>query len=191
MHLDELSEKLWTLIPFDQTQSLALFEMAQERLQKRQFRQAGLAAIQNVNDSSLQIRNDEIFWLDAKSDDLSKAEKDFLSFIENLREEIKNDFRVSLSEFECHFAFYDKGHYYQKHRDTTAANNKRVFSFVLYLNENWNDADGGHLVGYDQDKVIFRVKPELGQMILFRSDLEHEVMPTQCGRFSLTGWFRK
>ena len=62
---------------------------------------------------------------------------------------------------------------------------------MLYLNEDWKESDGGHLIGYDQDKVIFRVKPELGQMILFRSDLEHEVMPTQRGRFSLTGWFRK
>jgi SM-20-related protein len=190
-HLDELSEKMWTLIPFDQVQSSDLLKSAQRRLQNHQFRQAGLAAIQSVSDSSLQIRNDEIFWLDSKSHDLSEVEKKTLIFLENLRQEIKNDLRVSLSEFECHFAFYDTGHFYQKHRDITSTNNKRVFSFVLYLNENWKDTDGGHLVGYDQENIIFRIKPELGQMILFRSDLEHEVMPTLRGRFSLTGWFRK
>lgn len=191
MHLDELAEKMWTLIPFDLTQSSALLKNAQHRLQNQEFRQAGLAAIQNITDSSLQIRNDEIYWLDTKCQNLSEDEKRFLNFLETLRQEIKNEMRVSLTEVECHFAFYNEGHYYQKHRDTTSINNKRFFSFVLYLNENWKDSDGGHLVGYDQENVIFRIKPEIGQMIIFRSDLEHEVMPTLRRRFSLTGWFRK
>lgn len=195
MHLDELSEKRWTLINFDQHQSAALLKSAQQRLQNQQFRQAALASTQKVSDSSLQIRNDEIFWLDAKSDSLSEAEKAFLHLLETLRFEMKNDLRVALHEVECHFAYYDQGHYYQKHRDTTVQNNKRVFSFVLYLNPEWKDEDGGHLVGYeaaqDSEQILFKIKPELGNMILFHSDLEHEVQPTKRGRFSLTGWFRK
>lgn len=178
-------------MPFDRVQSARLLQNAQRRLQNHQFRQAGLAAIQNINDSSLQIRNDETFWLDAKNPDLSDTEKEFLTFLDFLRHELRNHFRVSLSEFECHFAFYDKGHYYQKHRDITSTNNKRIFSFVLYLNENWQDLDGGHLIGFDQDKIIFQIKPEMGSLIIFRSDLEHEVKPTRRGRFSVTGWFRK
>ncbi len=191
MHLDDLSEKKWTLIPIDQQLCLALHKCAITRLQMHQFRQAGLAAVQNVNDASLKIRNDEIFWLDAKAHELSDIETQTLAFLDNLRLEIKENLRVSLTEFECHFAFYDKGHYYQKHRDTTSANNKRVFSFVLYLNENWQDSDGGQLIGYEQQEVLFQIKPAIGNLILFRSDLEHEVMSTFRGRFSLTGWFRK
>lgn len=187
-HLDELSENLWTVIPFDIQQSAALLECAKLRLQNNQFRQAALASTQKVASS---IRNDEIFWLDAKSDDLQAAEKKILYFLDKLCSEIKNDLRVSLSEFECHFAFYDKHHFYHKHRDTTSQNNKRVFSFVLYLNPNWNADDGGLLVGYDQEKILFKIKPEMGQMIIFQSDLEHEVQPTLRGRYSLTGWFRK
>lgn len=190
-HLDELSDKMWTLIPFDRAQSLSLLNCAQERLQSQQFRDAGLAAVQNINESTLRIRNDQIFWLDAKSNNLSVSEKKFLAFLEQFQSELKNDLRISLTEVETHFAFYDKGHYYHKHKDTTQNNNKRVISFVLYLNEDWQESDGGHLVGYKDDEVIFRIRPELGKMIVFTSDLEHEVLPTQRGRFSLTGWFRK
>lgn len=187
-HLDELSEKMWTLIPFDNQQSADLLKCAHLRLQSDQFRPAALASTQKV---TAEIRNDEIFWLDTKVHDLSEIEKEFLNFLEKFCSEIKNDLRVSLSEFECHFAFYDKGHFYQKHRDSTAQNNKRVFSFVLYLNPDWKDEDGGHLIGYNQEEILFQVAPELGQLIVFRSDLEHEVKPTLRGRFSLTGWFRK
>jgi len=187
-HLDELSEKMWTLIPFDKQQSANLLKCAHLRLQSDQFRAAALASTQKV---TTEIRNDEIFWLDAKARDLSSVEKDFLNFLESLCAEIKNDLRVSLSESECHFAFYSKGHFYQKHRDTTSLNNKRVFSFVLYLNPDWKNEDGGQLVGYSNEDVLFKILPEMGQLIVFRSDLEHEVKPTLRDRFSLTGWFRK
>lgn len=187
-HLDELSEKMWTVISCDRGQSELLLKTAQDRLQKAQFRPAALAATQKVTS---QIRNDEIFWLDAKSNNLSGIESDFLDFLEKLRNELKNEMRVSLTEVECHYARYEAGHYYQKHRDTTSQNNKRVFSFVLYLNPNWKNEDGGQLMGYENEKTLFQMQPELGQLILFRSDLEHEVKPTQRDRLSLTGWFRK
>lgn len=187
-HLDELSEKMWTLIPLDIQRCSTLLECAQHRLQNDQFRQAALASTQQVRP---EIRNDKIFWLDAKAADLAPAEKEFLLFLDGLRLEIKNDLRVGLSEFECHFAFYDKGHFYQKHRDATSQNNRRVFSFVLYLNPEWTADDGGHLVGYSDQNILFQIKPELGRMILFRSDIEHEVQATLRGRLSLTGWFRK
>lgn len=187
-HLDELSEKKWTLLSINPQLSSSLLQKAQDRLIQKQFRQAELAAAQNVVSA---VRNDKIFWLDAKIANLDNSEKEILSTLDHLLHEIKNDLRVSLKEVECHYAFYDKGHFYKKHRDTTAFQNKRVFSFVLYLNSDWNPEDGGYLVGYEEKEILFQIKPEMGNMILFHSDLEHEVKPTSRGRFSLTGWFRK
>lgn len=186
-HLEELSEKLWTVISVPLETCLQILQQAQQRRQNKQFRPAALAATQKI---ASQIRNDEIFWLDAKANDLAEVEKKFLNFIEQVREELKNEFRVSLNEVECHYACYEKGHFYQKHRDTTTQNNRRLFTFVLYLNPDWNQADDGQIVGYDEDKVLFKLQPQLGKMLLFRSDLEHEVRPTLRDRISLTGWFR-
>jgi SM-20-related protein len=187
-HLDELAEKMWTLISFDIDTSADLLQCAKSRLEQHQFRDAGLALNQKVRS---EIRNDRIYWLDAAQTDLKSVEKKILAQLESLRHELKQDLRVGLDEVECHYAYYEKGHYYQKHRDTTAHDNKRVFSFVLYLNPDWKNQDGGELVGYEEGHSIFNVKPELGRMILFRSDLEHEVKSTNRGRYSLTGWFRK
>jgi SM-20-related protein len=188
-HLDELSEKMWTLISIDPSFSLKLQQSAKQRLSERLFRDAELAASKKVVST---IRNDQIFWLDSKAQPLTAIENETLHSLQKMLIEIKENLRVFLDHVECHFAFYDKGHFYRKHRDTTEQNNKRIFSFVLYLNENWKADEGGELVGYGpQQEELFLIQPVLGQMILFRSDLEHEVKPTHRERLSLTGWFRQ
>lgn len=187
-HLDELSEKMWTLIPIEREWGLKLQQMARLRLQLQLFRPAELAASRKVE---AQVRNDQIFWLDAKSNSLDAAEMQFLNALEQLKADLKTGLRIYLESVECHYAFYEKGHYYQRHKDITLQNNKRIFSFVIYLNESWQDQDGGHLMAYQDQEVLFKIKPESGQMIIFRSDLEHEVKPTFRDRLSLTGWFRQ
>ncbi len=186
-HFDELSEKMWTLIPIDPEISLKLRQNAEVRLKAQQFRPAELAATKKV---STAIRNDQIFWLDAKSPTAADCEIEFLYTLQSIMNALREEMRVSLRYIECHYAFYQKGHYYQKHRDTTSVDNKRIFSFVLYLNENWQIQDGGELVGYDGAETIFTVRPYLGQLIIFRSEIEHEVKITARDRLSLTGWFR-
>lgn len=187
-HIDEISEKMWTLVPCSQKQSEDLLQCALKRMQHGQFRAATLAATRKVTE---QIRNDQIFWLDSQQNDLEPAESEFLQCLDSLRQTLQTEFRISLSEIECHYAHYEPGHFYQKHRDTTVQNNHRVFSFVLYLNKDWQSQYGGQLIGYQRQEVAFEIQPELGQMILFRSDLEHEVKITERDRWSLTGWFRK
>ena len=188
-HLDELSEKMWTLISIDPEFCLQLRQSAKQRLEHQLFRQAELALNKKIIS---EIRNDQIFWLDEKTDSKTPAEEKILHNLQALQSELKTNLRVFLDSFECHYAFYDKGHFYKKHRDTTSHNNKRIFSFVIYLNPNWQPEDGGQLVGYQADgEVSFEIRPELGHLLLFRSDLEHEVKPTTRERLSLTGWFRQ
>lgn len=187
-HLDELSDQMWTTFFVDPIFSSRLQQKANLRLQMQLFRDAGLAASNQVQS---QIRNDKIFWLDAKLPDLSEIESSALHSLDQLRQQIRTDLRVSLGEVECHYAFYEKGHFYKRHRDTTSQNNKRIFSFVLYLNDNWKEDDGGALMAYGNEKILFSIQPEIGKMILFRSELEHEVLITNRDRLSLTGWFRQ
>jgi len=69
-----------------------------------------------------------------------------------------------------------------------------MFSLVLYLNDAWQETDGGQLrvypLHYPEGVDVF---PQGGRAVFFRSDqLEHEVIPApKRERMSITGWFKK
>ncbi len=63
---------------------------------------------------------------------------------------------------------------------------------MYYLNEEWNEEDGGKLRIYSKkgDKKYFDLAPMLDTLIIFRSqDVEHEVLPTFHQRMALTIWY--
>lgn len=132
------------------------------------------------------IRNDSTYWLENSH----PTESLLFDELNQLMQSLKNYFRLSLSNFECHFALYPQGHFYKKHVDQTAENNKRFFSFVIYLNTEWTEKDGGRLIGYQAESPMFEVLPLSGRMTVFRSDIPHEVEIAYKPRRSLAGWFR-
>lgn len=191
-YFEELAEKGWVLFNLDTPLLLQLRSSAEQRWKLEQFQEAAITqSLQILAETAHQtIRSDSTLWLDPSTDNISDQEAFMLKEIQRLNTDLRNFFRIGLREVECHYSIYKPGQFYKKHRDTTAANNKRYFSFVIYLNTTWNDGDGGELVGYNGDKVLFRILPQMGKMILFRSDIEHEVLPPTQMRFTLTGWFR-
>lgn len=133
------------------------------------------------------IRGDYIHWLDADSQ--NEDEQTFLSQMEEWRGLFNRELFLNLSGQEFHFAVYPKGSYYKRHLDQFKERSNRTITFILYLNPNWKEGDGGELRMYleegEQD-----IAPVYGRMILFKSDkIEHEVLPTTIQRRSLTGWF--
>lgn len=185
-YFEKLSEKSWVLLPVQTDFIAELLTSAQKK--QAQFREATIT--QSLKPES-QLRNDRIFWLN-EDPSQSSADQLALQALNQLRHELRDYFRISLTHLECHFSIYEPGQFYVRHRDTTAQDNQRIFSFVIYLNPNWADTDGGHLVGYTADNTpLFKIKPEAGQMILFKSDLEHEVQEAHRTRYALTGWIRR
>lgn len=172
-------------MPVDQIFAAKLQNSAKTKYEAQTFNAAG------VSGEVANVRNDSTFWLDSDSESLTDTDKSVLRQLHGLSEQLKNYFRISLTEVECHYAVYEPGQFYKLHRDATQNSNKRVFSFVIYLNADWKQSDGGQLVGYENQKAVFSILPEIGQMILFKSDLEHEVLPTDRTRFALTGWLRR
>jgi SM-20-related protein len=135
------------------------------------------------------IRGDRIAWLDGQR--LSGPFLPYWQQLETLRAYFAEYFRLALPWFETHLAVYPPGSFYRRHLDQFRATTNRAFTFLLYLNEGWQPAHGGSLRLYlpagPRDVV-----PRLGQFICFRSDLiEHEVLPTQQSRLSLSGWLRR
>ena len=71
----------------------------------------------------------------------------------------------------------------------------RTLTTVLYLNPDWQSADGGQLRIYTDPDYPGRyqeVQPLAGTLVAFLSArFEHEVMPASRERLSLTGWFKR
>jgi SM-20-related protein len=132
-----------------------------------------------------EIRGDDIFWLESHP---------FFENLDFILQALNESFFLGLKQFETHFAFYPPGTGYEKHLDNPRGQNNRKITFLLYLNEKWQETDGGKLVLYrpqELNKIICKIAPKLGTFILFRSDLfPHEVETSKANRCSLTGWFR-
>jgi SM-20-related protein len=107
-----------------------------------------------------------------------------------LRVELSRALFLPLRDFESHFAIYPPGTFYKRHRDNFQKQNHRLLSLVLYLNENWSPEQGGTLRIYPEAEEPKDVEPIGGRLVIFRSDLEHEVLPCHAPRYSITGWMR-
>lgn len=136
------------------------------------------------------IRTDVTRWLTGER----PAQNAYLAWMEELRRRLNEYLMLGLFDFEAHYARYEAGGFYQKHRDSLRGDRNRVVSTVTYLTPDWTEDDGGHLVLYapdDHSHEIARVLPRAGTLALFLSeDIPHEVLPPARPRESIAGWFR-
>ncbi|APU73770.1 2OG-Fe(II) oxygenase [Vibrio parahaemolyticus] len=135
------------------------------------------------------IRSDKIQWLKPA---MGQPIANYLSKMEEIRQEVNRHFFLGLFEYEAHFAKYEKGDFYQKHLDCFKGNENRRLTTVFYMNDSWSEEDAGELVVYDlNDKEIATIPPRGGRLLVFLSEqFPHEVLPTNAERFSIAGWFR-
>lgn len=136
------------------------------------------------------IRRDATLWLERQDN----AEKDFLDEMATLRGELNRRLMLGLFFYEAHFSRYKSGAFYKRHLDSFRGRRNRLISTVLYLNHNWDMADGGLLAFYadtDSAEPFLSVAPEYGTFVLFLSEeMVHEVLPAHRPRASIAGWFR-
>ena len=153
------------------------------------LKQAGIGR-KNAFHIEQSIRSDEISWFDENN--LNEAQEKFLNITKQLQDEINHRFYLGLFELEVHFALYAPNAFYKRHLDQHKNQDTRVITLITYLNEDWNEDDGGELQLYLKEGKTVSVKPEGGTLVCFMSaEFEHEVLPAKRERASLTGWFRK
>ncbi len=151
------------------------------------FKKAGISSSDALHlDASK--RRDKTRWLD--EDD--GAQSEFLAFTSGLSEYLNRSLYLGLKTYESHFAIYEEGDFYEKHLDAFKNSKNRVVTTVYYLNENFQESDGGGLVVYDEDdREITRVVPTANTLVVFMSErFPHEVLPAKTKRYSIAGWFR-
>jgi SM-20-related protein len=135
------------------------------------------------------IRGDRIAWLDAPG---TAAEQSFAHWMEALRVACNRELFLGLAQLEGHYAIYPPGAGYARHRDRFRDDDTRVLSCVLYLNDRWQEGDGGALRLHVACGQSIDVLPQGGTFVAFlAADFEHEVLATRRERISLTGWFRR
>jgi SM-20-related protein len=137
------------------------------------------------------VRRDKIAWLQGET----AAQSGLFQAFETIRCGLNQRLFLGLKRFETHYATYHPGDFYRKHVDSFQGRASRVVSVVLYLNENWQQADGGELQVYNRDseqEICGRVSPELGRLAVFMSEeIPHEVLPANRTRYSVACWFRQ
>lgn len=134
------------------------------------------------------IRGDFTCWL---REPLLPAERTLLDRLEELRLQLNRDAFLGLFELELHYAKYPPGAGYARHVDRPQGTAQRKVSLVLYLNSEWQAADGGALRIHRADDICMDLEPLEGRLVCFlTANREHEVLPARRDRLSVSGWFR-
>ena len=134
------------------------------------------------------IRGDSICWI---TPPLWPVEQALLERLEQLRLELNREAGLGLFELELHYAWYPPGAGYARHVDQPQGRAQRRVSLVLYLNEDWTPAAGGELRIFGGADGHRDIEPRAGRLACFLTPgREHEVLPTQRDRLSISGWYR-
>jgi len=156
-------------------------------LSQTDFKKAGISGAGDLHLDSKR-RRDKIHWLDEDS----AVQSNFLNFANDLKNYLNRELYLGLSYYESHFAIYDEGDFYEKHLDAFRNSKNRLVTTVYYLNDEWDEADGGELLIYgNEEKLLATVMPKANTLVVFLSDkFPHEVLPTKRKRYSIAGWYR-
>ena len=155
--------------------------------QKSLLMEAGIGNSEKVSYDGA-IRSDSIYWLDKKHN--NAFENEFLAQIEAFIIYLNQSCYAGITGYEFHYSLYESGDFYLKHLDQFKNNPSRKYSMISYLNDNWQESDGGELLIHQLDNNQ-KISPTQGKTVFFKSDeLVHEVLVTQNTRMSITGWLK-
>lgn len=142
------------------------------------------AAIQNGVVSN--IRSDHILWLQPEF----QISHLHIQTLQQFSQVLNRAFYLGIKDVEAHFACYNAGEFYALHRDNPQGKNGRMISSVYYLHEQWQADWGGELRLQDKNDQWHIIQPQPNRIVLFQSDLLHEVLISKQQRLSITAWLR-
>lgn len=195
--LDGLAERGFVVIPgfLRPEEFRELRRDCLQRWSEGEFRRAGVG-LRGTPVIREDIRQDLVDWLEEPR--LTPAQRHWWDRVERLRQRCNQQLFLGLDGYEAHFAVYPPGGFYKPHLDRHRGSPWRVVTLLLYLNEDWQPADGGQLrlyttPGADGPEGPFvDMVPHGNTLVAFLSaDFWHEVLPAGRERMSLTGWLRQ
>lgn len=185
LHIDQIIQDL------DQ-QGFSIIDQVYTSPYVEALREECMSQLNNFREAAIQsgvmskIRSDHILWINS---DLDNAQM-HLQTLERLSYALNQSLYLGLKEVEAHFACYNAGEYYALHRDNPQQKNDRVISTVYYLHQDWQHDWGGELRLQDKNTQWHTILPQSNRLVLFQSDLLHEVLAAKQQRLSITAWLR-
>lgn len=161
--------------------------LAELRSEEDEFHKAGVG-----KDNDYQVlhtlRGDYIKWLEYNA--AQPVTRRYLELLNDLRTYLNRICYLGLQDHEVHFTKYPVGTRYAKHVDAFSNDDNRRISVVLYLKPSLNQGNGGEICIYPNSKNpnFVSISPLAGRLVVFESVLEHEVLPANIMRYSITGW---
>lgn len=192
-HFDQLAENDFTIVDnfLPQEVYANIKSLFIDAIEEEQLTQAGIGTLSKYQIRE-NIRGDEIMWLNRN--DCNEEIATFFSFIETFIPTVNRSLFTAIKDYEFHLAHYPAGGFYKKHLDQFKERNNRILSVIVYMNDNWQEGDGGELKIYkSEDPSDFELVAPIGnRLAIFRSDsVWHEVLTANKSRKSLTGWLLK
>jgi SM-20-related protein len=158
------------------------------QLQKEDKMVAAGIGNNEVKDAHQKMRGDKIYWMDKSHDNI--FEQEFLGQVEDFISYLNSTCYTGINGYEFHYALYEEGSFYKRHKDQFKTDSDRKYSLINYLNKDWLQDDGGELLVY-QDNTVQHILPHSQKAVFFKSDeMEHEVTLAHRSRMSITGWLK-
>ena len=132
------------------------------------------------------IRSDHILWIGEQQ----PIAQQHIHTLEQLSQILNQAFYLGIKQVEAHFACYNTGEFYALHRDNPQQKNDRMISTVFYLHQHWQADWGGQLRLQDTQGQWHIIEPTPNRLVIFQSDLLHEVLLSKQQRLSITAWLR-
>ncbi|MCW3120767.1 MAG: 2OG-Fe(II) oxygenase [Flavipsychrobacter sp.] len=144
----------------------------------------------NTPDLDKKVRGDKIHWLDKKNNHTDELA--FMDHIEHFIEYLNKTCYTGINAYEFHYALYEEGSFYKRHKDQFRNDSNRKYSLISYLNDDWIEADGGQLWIHQAGEPTQKILPTNRKAVFFQSnELEHEVTTAMRSRMSVTGWLKR
>lgn len=134
-----------------------------------------------------QIRGDRIRWITKNF----YAGFYYLQSINELAHLFNRTLFAGIRHSEAHYACYPTGFGYKWHSDNPVGRDERVISAVFYLNDEWTDKDGGQLSIVDSHNNQHQLLPKANRLVIFDSNLQHQVEIAHRQRYSIATWLRR
>lgn len=134
-----------------------------------------------------EIRGDRIRWITNPF----YAGYYYLQSINELAQLFNRTLYAGIRHSEAHYACYPPGFGYKWHSDNPVGRDERVISAVFYLNDEWEEEEGGQLSIIDGHERTHQLLPKANRLVIFDSNLRHQVEIAHRQRYSIATWLRR
>lgn len=131
------------------------------------------------------MRKNKIFWQeDDFGEDVDHLQQKLLSLVRQLN----SSHGFSYKLIEARLGIYEPGELIRKSDEVEAGTKKyNTVSFVIYLNSDWDEEDGGQLRLFLAKDSAEEIDPVAGRLVFVGDDLDYEISEVNRRRLGVTG----